>query len=169
MPSACDPYYMLCSTPRVGSNLLSGLLNSTGIGASPRESFCQSEIAEQGPQLTGIGTIETPEQMNSYFVAALAKSRRGQWSGVKTHLHQFHWALTQGFDIDRLFPSRFIYQTRSDVVAQAISFERASQTKAWISRKEAQAKPRFDALKIRSTIQDLIKPQPSLGGPLCAP
>lgn len=50
-------------------------------------------------------------------------------------------------------PQRFINLTRADVLGQAISFVRASQTGAWISTKSEQREPAFEAAAITRAIR----------------
>ncbi len=63
--------------------------------------------------------------------------------------------MERGFDLPANMPQRFIHLNRADVLGQAISFVRASQTGAWLAAKPEQREPSFDAEAITRTIRFL--------------
>lgn len=148
--------YLICSSPRVGSNLLSSFLTHTGVCGTPREYLCPHEIATHGPDLCGISDVEAvPHGYARYYAAAREAFTSDGRFGVKSHLHQLRWALERGFDFEGNMPERFIHLTRADVVGQAISFARAAQTGAWLSAKDERAEPRFDAALIQKALRTI--------------
>ncbi|MEM1448356.1 MAG: Stf0 family sulfotransferase [Planctomycetota bacterium] len=149
--------YLICSSPRVGSNLLSALLRRTDQCGTPREYLCPAEIAEHGPAAAGIASIDCdPARYQRYYDGIRRTFSKGGRFGLKAHMHQLKAALEQGFDFDRNVPDRFILLTRADVVGQAISFARALQTGAWTAAKEEQRTPRYDAAMIQSAMREIL-------------
>ncbi|MEM9381504.1 MAG: Stf0 family sulfotransferase [Planctomycetota bacterium] len=149
--------YLICSSPRVGSNLLSSLLRRTGRCGTPREYLCPAEIAEHGPAAAGIGSTDgDPARFQRYYDGIREAFRDDGRFGLKAHLHQLRSALEGGFDFDRNLPDRFVLLSRADLVGQAISFARALQTGAWISAKEEGREPRYDAAMIQSAMKEIL-------------
>lgn len=150
-------FYLLSATPRVGSNLLQSLLRRTGVGGDAKEFFCRGEIASLGAKHCGFTSLaEGVERFDHYLAAMRAEYTIGGCFGIKAHFAQFRWALEHGFDLARHFPERFLYLTRGDLVAQAISQVRAMQTGAWTSQKEERAAPSFDPERIATTLRELV-------------
>jgi LPS sulfotransferase NodH len=134
--------YLICATPRTGSTLLCGLLESSEVAGHPASYFNRTTLAhyaeiwglsgEQGDQIDA-GFVEAAlavgRTSNQVFggrvmaetlpelVDGLAASTRGP---VGTDLA----LLTQHFG--RL---KFIHLKRGDVVGQAVSWAKAQQTK----------------------------------------
>jgi LPS sulfotransferase NodH len=150
-------FYLLCTTPRVGSNLLQSLLFSTGVAGDAREFFDRNEVLALGGKHCGFTNLADAEgRLNEYVEVMRANYARGGVFGIKAHFHQLAWAMDRGFDLSRHFPDRFLFLTRADIVAQAISAERAVQTSAWTSHQAERATPRFDPERIRARLRALI-------------
>ena len=147
--------YLICTTPRSGSNLLCSFLMNTKEAGEPREYLCPHQIAEHGPKTSsGLRTIEGHNsRFQRYYDGVRAAYTSGGRFGNKVHLHQLLWAVERGFDLAANMPQRFVHLTRADVLGQAISFVRASQTGAWISTKSEQREPAFDADAITKAIR----------------
>lgn len=147
--------YLICTTPRSGSNLLCSFLMNTKEAGEPREYLCPYQIAEHGPKTSsGLSTIEGhPSRFQRYYDGVRAAYTSGGRFGNKVHLHQLLWAVERGFDLPANMPERFVHLTRADVLGQAISFVRASQTGAWLSAKPEQREPSFDADAITKAIR----------------
>lgn len=147
--------YLICTTPRSGSNLLCSLLIGTKEAGEPREYLCPHQIAEHGPKTSsGLSTIEGHHsRFQRYYDGVRAAYTSGGRFGTKAHLHQLLWAVERGFDLPANMPQRFIHLNRADVLGQAISFVRASQTGAWLAAKPEQREPSFDAEAITKAIR----------------
>jgi LPS sulfotransferase NodH len=149
--------YLICSTPRVGSNLLSSLIFGTRVLGHPREYFCPYQVALYGPELCGLGRVRNAEEIHRYIDAVRAKFGSHGRFGIKAHLHQLRHALELGYDFDGRFPDRFVHITRADVIGQAISHERAMQTGAWTAQHKEAGRPEFTPEKIRATVHGFLQ------------
>lgn len=148
--------YLICSTPRVGSNLLSSLIYGTRVLGHPREYFCPTQVALYGPELCGLSRVRNAEELHRYIDAVAAKFGSHGRFGIKAHLHQLRQALELGYDFDGRFPDRFVHITRADVIGQAISHERAVQTGAWTAQHKEAAQAEFVPEKIRATVHSFV-------------
>lgn len=117
--------YIICTTPRSGSWLLSEGLESTGLGGRPREWFNTLEENRHGPM-----------RWDSYLKLACSLSHSANGvSGVKVHHYQVAEVLRpRGVPLQALFPqAKYIWLLRRDKEAQATSFLRARATGKWHS------------------------------------
>ena len=128
--------YFICSTPRIGSWLLCGLLASTGVAGRPHEWFWRgteeantrawgaSGLADYVRLVHQAGT--TP---NGVFGAKL------MWAHAEHTLFRLRALGQVGSDqvvLVRHFPNpRFVWVRRDDVAAQAVSWAKAIQTGHW--------------------------------------
>ena len=148
-------HYLICSTARVGSNLLCSLLNGTRVVGHPQEFFCPFTVADLGPKLCGLDSVTNTDELHRFIDAAAATySSQGRF-GIKAHYLQLQAALQAGYDLEGRFPDRFVHVTRADVLGQAMSYVRASQTGAWTAQREERCEHRFQPELIRATIQRL--------------
>ncbi len=151
-------FYLICATPRVGSNFLCDLLFRTRVAGQPKEFLCHTEVLNKGAEFCGFRSLaEGTRELNSYFDVMKREFNNEGVFGAKAHFQQFQWALDQGFDLGRHFPDRFLFCTRADVLGQAISYLRASQTSEWIHDHQSRGEPRFDAEILRAVIHQLVK------------
>jgi LPS sulfotransferase NodH len=135
--------YFICATPRTGSSLLLGLLDSTGIAGHPQAYFRAPD-----EQLWARRWRLAPAPgYDDYVRAALAHGRTGNgvfgaklmWGTLDEMLTKIAAASPgrpdRDADIDLLTRTfgrtRFVYLHRADVVAQAVSWLRAEQTGTW--------------------------------------
>jgi LPS sulfotransferase NodH len=171
-PAGPADSYLICATPRTGSSLLCGLLESTGVAGHPESYFRQPDerawAARWGIASRPDGTLSYAE----YVRAALAAGRTGNgvfaarimWGTmdeVAGKLATVHPDLA-GRDADLLRRAfghtRFIYLRRRDAVAQAVSLLRAEQTGVWFetaqgAHEEPQQEPRFDFGEVRARVR----------------
>lgn len=76
--------------------------------------------------------------------------------GTKAHWPQF--AAVQNTALQTYFDNaRFIYLRRQDILAQAVSWEIASQTGSWVSTMGSQKNPRFNRQKILNRIEEVLQ------------
>ncbi|MDH6218357.1 aminoglycoside adenylyltransferase family protein [Streptomyces pseudovenezuelae] len=137
--------YFICATPRTGSSLLLGLLDSTGVAGHPQAYFrSPDEVAWS--ERWGIAHMSQGALDYGDFVrAALAEGRTGNgvfgaklmWgthaelAGRLAGLHP-DLAGNELRLLEREFGRiRFVYLYRDDILAQAVSWLRAEQTGVW--------------------------------------
>ncbi|MGW3611489.1 Stf0 family sulfotransferase [Micromonospora sp. NPDC005163] len=137
--------YFICGTPRTGSSLLLGLLESTGVAGHPQAYFRAPDEALWAERWLLPRTADGGFDYAAYVRAARdagrtdngvfgAKLMWGTLDEVVDKLGMVHPDLT-GQDVallERAFGrTRFVYLRRDDVLAQAVSWLRAEQTQAW--------------------------------------
>ncbi|MEV6932550.1 Stf0 family sulfotransferase [Dactylosporangium sp. NPDC051485] len=170
--------YFVCATPRTGSSLLLGLLNSTEVCGHPQAYFRAPDERLWADRWQIPRTAEGGFNYADYAQAARAagstpngvfgaKLMWGTLDEVVDKLGAIHRDLA-GDDVallNRAFGrTRFIYLRRHDVLAQAVSWLRAEQTNTWfiggngeISGNSGNRQaPRFDAGAIRR-FMDMIE------------
>ena len=138
-----DFTYIICTTPRSGSWLLSEGLASTWRGGNPREWFNVLEERKYRAQWRMERSSDLSFAQYLRLVAWDSTTRNGV-SGLKLHYYQFA-QLPEIFEsvpgcrelspagiLARAFPrSRYIWLTRRDKARQAISLFLASRTGEW--------------------------------------
>lgn len=164
--------YLLCATPRTGSSLLCGLLESTGVAGHPESYFRQPDepdwAARWGIASGPDGTFSYADYLraaltagktpNGVFAARIMWGTMGEVTGNLAGLYPD----LAGRDADLLQRAfgrtHFIYLRREDTVAQAVSLLRAEQTDVWfettrVTRQEPQREPRFDLGELRARVR----------------
>ena len=138
------PFYVIATAPRTGSSLLSDALTATCQAGSPDEFFDLHPTNEQN----WVNRFRVPEGTAYIDHLQAATSTRNGVFGFKLHWHQMPALCSRllelqpdtespakrpVFDlIQERFPGvRFIWLTRRNKVAQAISYYRASETNRW--------------------------------------
>jgi LPS sulfotransferase NodH len=135
--------YIICTTPRSGSWLLSDGLASTGIAGRPREWF--NPLQEQQICARWRMSHDSDLGLRRYLRVVRSQSATPNGvSGLKLHYYQFA-ALQKKFSVlpgckglssaqllMRLYPgARYVWLTRRDKVRQAVSFLQAASTDVW--------------------------------------
>lgn len=168
-----DPY-VICSTPRTGSTLLCGLLESTGLAGRPKSYFRQQD--EQS-WVTSWNIPCSPEGVfdyADYVQATLAAGRtdngvfavRIMWGTLDELVYKLRiiYPELSGDDVQilnrALGHSRYIYLRRTDVIAQAVSWCRAEQTNIWHTTDRTESvhlveEPQYNFSKIHQLVQTL--------------
>ncbi|WP_305783313.1 Stf0 family sulfotransferase [Symbioplanes lichenis] len=125
--------YFVCATPRTGSSLLLGLLDSTGVCGRPQSYFRAPDEALWADRWQLTRPYRYPDFVRA---ARAAGSTPNGVFGAK-----LMWG-TVGEVVDRLGDdlavvagefgrTGFVYLKRHDVLAQAVSWLRAEQTATW--------------------------------------
>ncbi|MEV4481599.1 Stf0 family sulfotransferase [Micromonospora coxensis] len=163
--------YFVCATPRTGSSLLLGLLESTGVAGRPQAYFRAPDEPLWADRWRIPRTAGGGFDYTDYVHAALTAGRTdngvfgaklmwGTMDEVVRKLAAVHPDVA-GHDVallERAFGrTRFVHLRRDDVLAQAVSWLRAEQTATWfvggngeISGSAGNGRaPRFDADGIR--------------------
>ena len=138
--------YIICSTPRSGSTLLCDLLTATGVAGRPNSFFIKNFYSDWALYLNVCVTDWKSDQEfdQAYLDAVLIEGtaqtqvfgQRLQWENLQelsNRLEDFYPARRS--DSDRLFAAfgttHYIYLSRKDKIAQAISLLRAQQSGLW--------------------------------------
>jgi LPS sulfotransferase NodH len=163
--------YLICATPRTGSTLLCGLLDSTGVAGHPESYFRRPDEREWAARWGLAGSPDVTCGYADYVRAAIAAGRTdngvfaarimwGTLDEVVAKLAAVYPDLAgSGLDLlNRAFGrTHFVYLRRDDVVAQAVSLLRAEQTNVWHQtardRQQPEREPRFDFDQIRERVR----------------
>ena len=143
--------FFLCSTPRTGSTMLGNLLADTGLVGRAGEYFGEVFRRDVVPGMTRRG-------FDGYLVG-LTEHARGTGSlGIKLHWDQVDvflhlLRLRRGLRgandrevVEAVFPApQFVWMTREDTVAQAVSWWKAITMGKWTDARPVTGEPRFDA------------------------
>lgn len=166
-PEGAATRYVLCSTPRCGSNLVGEMLHGTGLAGDPQE-YLNTRYINGFMRLRG-----EPEAKTLDLAAYMADLERRRTTpngvfGVKIHFEHIDsvWKgrsnaavkFLQRFD-------KFVLLSRRDKIAQAVSLYKARATQIWSSTDyqfmaeddpRRSIKPEFDPAAIAKALKDLI-------------
>ena len=129
--------YIVASSYRSGSQYLCWRLWQTGLLGAP------SEVLNPTSELRVLMNRFKASSPTDYIAKLLARrtSRNGVF-GMKAHFHHFEAFLKEyPALLEVLSPTTYIYISRQDRIAQAVSMAKALQTDAWTSRMEEGPKP----------------------------
>lgn len=164
--------YIICTSPRSGSTLLCQLLRSSGVAGDPISPFNNASVLEWGRE-NGVVAPDA-DVMRAALEAAMRKAR-GQTdvAGMRLQMHSFRYFIE---DLRALRPDApsdcaraemafgrilWIFLTRSDKVAQAVSYVKAEQSGLWhatpdgreIERLSPPAEPAYDHDRIGRQVE----------------
>jgi LPS sulfotransferase NodH len=167
--------YFVCGTPRTGSSLLLGLLESTGVAGRPQAYFREPDEPLWADRWQVPRSADGGFDYADYLRAALAAGRtRNGVFGAKLMWGTLDELVAK---LGRVFPdlagddagllgrafgrTGFVFLRRADVVAQAVSWLRAEQTGTWYvggngeigGSTRTSGPPGFDAGRIGQLIQ----------------
>lgn len=144
-----SPIYLICTTPRSGSNLLCEQLESTGILGRPREYF-------NGAGRRAIDDPEYPDAPEAQVRRALDRgvTANGVF-GVKLFASQMPHALASETFVSLLDRAKFLYLRRDDLLGQAISLVRAQQSGQFRASQKSTGPVRYNARAIERALEDL--------------
>ncbi len=147
--------YCVASSYRCGSVYLCSRLWQTGLLGAPME-----VLNPMGVMRVLTNRLKTSSR--SDYIAkllALRTSRNGVF-GMKAHFHHFEAFLKEyPALLEVLSPITFIYISRQDKIAQAVSMAKALQTGQWTSRMEAGpgARLQYDFATIANCLNDIAR------------
>ena len=164
--------YLLCSTPRTGSTLLCGLLESTGVAGRPASYFRRPDEDAFAAEWLIPRPSDGVSSYADFLEAALSAgttdngvfAARIMWGTLDELVQRLGMVFTElagdQLDLlDRAFARpRFVYLRRHDVVGQAVSLLRAEQTDVWHNADDAEPQqlkqdPLYDFERIRRMIR----------------
>lgn len=149
LPRLADRGYVICATPRSGSNYLCQLLASTGQLGKPQEYFnthARQKFSDPGyprdrhAQIDAVRSIgATPNGIYAVKILPLQYSR-----------------VTRKVDLFRMLPHlELVRLHRRDLLGQALSLSRVRQTGQIMASKQANAVPVYKVEDIKTCIRDL--------------
>jgi LPS sulfotransferase NodH len=170
-PGRTDSFFV-CATPRTGSSLLLGLLESTGVAGRPEAFFREPDELMWAERwqipLTDSGRFDYADYVRAALAAGTtdngvfgSKLMWGTLDEVVAKLGNVYPDLT-GADLkllNRVFGRlRFVYVRRDDAVAQAVSWVRAEQTSTWYVGDSGDngRPPGFDPDRIDALTQTIV-------------
>ncbi len=146
--------YVIASVPRSGSTLLGRQLTASGQAGDPKEYLNPMQVRDWelrlgstafrrlrhralwGPLVPLAGrTRWSDARLCAYLEGIRARRSSGGWFGLKLHHHHARrWFFDVGRDpADLLGVSRWVWITRRDHLAQAVSWSRALTSGRWAS------------------------------------
>jgi LPS sulfotransferase NodH len=179
MPEAAINSYLICATPRTGSSLLCGLLDSAGVAGHPESYFRQPSEQEYAARWGIVSSSDGAFSYADYVRAAMAEGTTGNgvfaarimWGTLDelvARLGPLYPDMAGAPDLELLCRAfgrtRFVYLRRGDVVAQAVSLLRAEQTDVWHDtegfaaageNREPAREPCFDFGRIEELIREI--------------
>lgn len=176
MPSAPRRVWVVASIPRTGSTLLCNAIWDTGRAGAPKEYLNPMQLRDwelrfgtaasrwrhrpvDGPLLAAVGRVGWSDDRVDAHLERVARRRTGPtgWFGLKLHWHHHQrWFLARGrHPDDALGPIRWVYVTRRDRVAQAVSWAKAQQTNRWASFQRGGLPPIYSRRRIAARLRDI--------------
>lgn len=160
--------YLLCGTPRSGSTLLCGLLESTGVLGRPRSWFREPDEAAIARELGVPVSSGQPADVRQYARAVDEAARtpngvlaaRIMWGSLEHLLACLDPAGgADDFEVlqEAFGPLVVVHLRRVDIIDQAVSWCRAEQTGYWQHGDTVRAEPTLDLdqlLGLVTTIRD---------------
>lgn len=146
--------YMVCSTPRSGSNLLCELAIQTGRLGIPDENLGKAPVMREFAERHGLLRASSIEIVRRFIETT--QTQNGVF-GFKAHLAYFE-ALRREVSISEVLPQlKHIYLDRRDNLMQAISLTRAIVTRHWSTlHSSTNAKPSYSADGICASLRSLL-------------
>ena len=153
--------YLICTTPRSGSNLLSALLESSGMMGQPSEYLNHTGTIPTLAKKHNLIDTNSTIILRKYLDFVIHnRSSANNVCGIKLFFNQLERFLDFPEMREILQQCHFIFLTRKDLVAQAVSMYIATETNIWKSMKEDKSSRDFveyNELKINSILENLIK------------
>ena len=151
--------YLICSSLRSGSTLLSEHLLASGLAGAPYEYLNDAHMMAYAER-TGRAVTDIGSYMME--IERLRTTGNGVF-GMKAHYRQTV-RMVKSPDLMRQFLGHFakvIHITRRDRIAQAVSLFKANQTGLWTSRHaalgaEAAPAPGYDARQIAASLASVV-------------
>jgi trehalose 2-sulfotransferase len=167
--------YFICATPRTGSSLLLGLLESTGVAGHPQAYFREPDEPSWADRWQIPRTADGGFDYADFVRAARAAGSTNNavfeaklmWGTLDEVVDKLATVYPDRAGQDRTLlhrafgHTRFVYLRRDDVLAQAVSWLRAEQTNTWYIGGNGEIggnggdgrAPSFDADRIRQLTQ----------------
>lgn len=143
--------YIIASVPRSGSQFLASELWKTGVLGAPCEYLFPAY--DMRPMMNRLKAISPANYIEKLL--GCRTSRNGVF-GMNVHIQHFS-AFLRGYPevLDVLAPLAFVYTTRRNKIAQAVSMAKAYQTSAWTSQMKSSPSALYNRTLIETCLQDL--------------
>jgi len=142
--------YVICTTPRSGSNFLCQVLESTGELGRPREYL-------NGPARRALDDPTFPDDAPSQAERVRASASANGVYGLKVFPDQYHRASAQIRLVDAFPNAVFVRLRRADALGQAISWLRALQTGQYRSTQPLLAQSAYDGGLILERLVEIAR------------
>jgi LPS sulfotransferase NodH len=145
-----DRGYVLCTTPRSGSNYLCQLLASTGVLGRPLEYF-------NGAARRRLGWDGYPDDPQAQLALVLSEGATANGCyGLKIFPSQADKA--QAVDWARALPGlAFVHLRRRDLLGQAMSWARGELTGRYRASTPGRSEPVYDPDRIQARLADIVR------------
>ena len=141
--------YLIASSGRTGSHYLAHMLFQTMQLGSPFEYLKPTHLNRWK------NLLEKTDNTGVFTELMLRRTSPSGWFGLKAHWPQFAPVASNSEFMEFMNIQKYIRISRQDIVAQAVSFVIARQTKAWISFHSAVNTATYDYSEITCAIEDL--------------
>ena len=132
-----DKFYVICTTPRSGSNLLCNLLESSRVMGHPKEFLNLDSVILPFAQRNNLLNNESQICLDTYLDNVVPKfSSKNNVFGMKLLYDQFEPYMELNVIREFIHQCKFIWLLRKDVLSQAISMYIANETNEWTSFNE---------------------------------
>ena len=151
--------FFVCSTPRTGSTMLGNLLADSGLVGRAGEYFGQVFRREVVPGLSRRGFDDYLVDCTQHARGTGTLGIKLHWDQVEVFLHLLRLrrglrGLTDRQVIAAVFPApSFVWLTREDALAQAVSWWKAMTTRKWTDGRPVRGEPEFDVEGIAGRIR----------------
>lgn len=163
-----NKFYVICTTPRSGSNLLCNLLESSGVMGQPKEFLNLDSVILPFAQRNNLIDSESRIYLDKYLNSTVDKfSSNNNIFGMKLLFDQFEPYMELNSVREFLQNFKFIWLFRKDVLSQAVSMHIAKETNEWTYLNEQQNREQenknrrdfvqYDELKINKFLRKLAK------------
>lgn len=163
-----DKFYVICTTPRSGSNLLCDLLESSGIMGQPKEFLNLDSVILPFARQNNLMESESKIYLDTYLDSVVKKfSSKNNVFAMKLLFDQFEPYMELNVIRKFIHKFKFIWLLRKDVLSQAVSMHIAKETDEWTSFNEKQNKEKenknrrefveYDESKIDRFLRKLAK------------
>jgi LPS sulfotransferase NodH len=150
--------YIIASSARSGSNFLAWRLWSTGVLGAPCE-----YLNPNFEMHTMMNRLKASSPADYLAKLLVCRTSPNGIFGLKSHFHNFAAFLEDypGF-LETLSPVSYIYISREDKIAQAVSMAKAYQTAAWTSKMEGvPSASRYDRALIAKCLEEIEQQETS--------
>jgi LPS sulfotransferase NodH len=143
-------FVVIASTPRSGSHMLGHILYHSGRFGYPLE-YLNSANFKEWKRIFNTRDADSTLQ-------EIIRHRTSPNGVFSIKMHYSHLGNLDGFNsLLELFPGvRFVVLHRADLVGQAVSLAKASQTGVWISGQRQQGEARYDYGRIKDALFQVI-------------
>ena len=169
-----DKHYLICTTPRTGSSMFCSLLAGTGAAGMQRGGIVGQEylleLVGRKAHRVDVGQLDR-ERLQRHLRDAFERSRSANgvagfkimWAQIAALARRLGSATGRGgfgfHDFVELLPpqTRFVWLTRRDRLRQAVSLEKAVQSRCWNSAEQERFAGRyvFDYVGLLRTVSML--------------